>query len=288
MQTLHTFGCSISQGFALPDVVKPVLDDAGVLLTGDPAVQRIEALGLHWSDIHLYQPSNHAWPKRLADSLNIPVHNHARRGACFQQIARQCAAAQTTIKPDDVVIVMWTYMSRLSLQWPARTAVPFCNIAEPSLNWKTVILGFNRMFGLEHSKTASKPTDDYIQRYIEQATKYTYLDPMGVYNRYYNSLVLQSMTDGFLRATGARVIHLSVEREPILTQLEQARTQLDSTLREPYNIPDPCDWYSVPVDYDSCSVILDPSIPPAENDMHPSVLHHKNFADHLRNKYFTE
>jgi hypothetical protein len=288
MQTLHTFGCSISQGFALPDVVKPVLDDKGDPLTGDLAVERIEQLGLHWSDIHLYQPSNYAWPAVLANQLNVPVVNHARRGACFQQIARQCAAAAKDIGKDDVVIVMWTYMSRLSLQWPARTAVPFCTIADPNWGWKTVILGFNKLFGLEHSKTASKATDNYIQRYIEQATKHTYLDPMGVYNRYYNSLVLQSMTDGFLRATGARVIHLSVETEPILDQLEAARTQLDSTLREPYRIPDPSAWYSVPVDYDSCHIILDASIPPAENDMHPSVLHHANFARHVYNKYFTK
>jgi hypothetical protein len=286
MTRLHTFGCSISQGFALPDVVKPVLDDQGQPLTGDRATQRIEELGIHWSDIHLYQPSKFAWPQQLGNQLNVPVINHARRGACFQQIARQCAAAAKDIGPDDVVIVMWTYMSRLSLQWPARTAVPFCNIADPNWGWKTVILGFNKLFGLEHSKTASKPTDDYIQRYIEQATKYTYLDPMGVYNRYYNSLVLQSMTDGFLRATGARVIHLSVETEPLLDQLESARTQLDSTLREPYRIPDPAEWYSVPVDYDSCHVILDDTIPPAENDMHPSVTHHALFADNIHNKYF--
>jgi hypothetical protein len=96
------------------------------------------------------------------------------------------------------------------------------------------------------------------------------------------------MTDGFLRATGARVIHLSVETESILDQLESARTQLDPTLREPYNIPDPAVWYTVPVDYDSCHVILDPTIPPAENDMHPSVTHHARFAEHVRNKYFTE
>jgi hypothetical protein len=94
------------------------------------------------------------------------------------------------------------------------------------------------------------------------------------------------MTDGFLRATGARVIHLSVETEPILDQLEQARSQLDATLREPYVIPDPAEWYSVPVDYDSCLVILDPTIPPAENDMHPSVAHHANFARHIHKLYF--
>ena len=286
MTTLHVFGCSISQGFALPDVVKPVLDEKGDPLTGDRASQRIEELGIHWSDIHLYQPSKFAWPAQLGRQLNVPVINHARRGACFQQIARQCAAAAKDIAPDDVVIVMWTYLSRLSLQWPARTAVPFASIVEPSLNWRTVILGFNKLFGLEHSKTASKPTDDYIQRYIEQATKYTYLDPMGVYNHYYNSLVLQSMTDGFLRATGARVIHLSVEPESLLTQLEQARSQLDPTLREPYVIPDPRTWYDLQVDHDSCFVIHDPSIPPAENDMHPSVTHHENFADRVYARYF--
>ena len=33
MTTLHTFGCSITQGFALPDVVKPILDDSGKPIT---------------------------------------------------------------------------------------------------------------------------------------------------------------------------------------------------------------------------------------------------------------
>jgi hypothetical protein len=94
------------------------------------------------------------------------------------------------------------------------------------------------------------------------------------------------MTDGFLQSTGARVIHLSVEADPVLAQLEEARQQLDPTLREPYTIPDPADWYRIPVDYDACHVILDPSIPPAENDMHPSVTHHANFARHIYNKYF--
>ena len=285
MTTLHTFGCSITQGFALPDVVKPLLDDQGVPLTP----QRIIQLGIPWSDIHVYQPSRHAWPQVLANRLALPLTNHARRGACFQQIARQCAAAAGTITPQDTVIVMWTYMSRLSLQWPARTAVPFASIVDPiPYGWRTVMLGFNRLFGLEHSKTTTQATEANIQRYIEQATKHTYLDPMGMYNQYYNNMVLQVMTDGFLRATGARVIHLSVEPEPLLTQLEAARQKLDPTLAEPYVIPNPTDWYALAVDHDSCRVILDPDIPTAENDMHPSVLHHANFAEHIHKQYFEQ
>jgi len=283
MTTLHTFGCSITQGFALPDVVKPLLDDQGVPLTP----QRVEQLDIPWSDIHLYQASDLAWPAQLANRLALPVTNHARRGACFQQIARQCAAAQATIAPNDIVIVMWTYISRVSLQWPARTAVPFCSVVDPThYGWRTVALGFNKFFGLEHSKTSIPVTEANIQRYIEQATKHTYLDPKGVYNQYYNNMVLQVMTDGFLRATGARVIHLSVEPEPLLTQLEDARQKLDPTLAEPYVIPDPTDWYTLSVDHASCRVILDPSIPPAENDMHPSVTHHANFAESIHKQYF--
>lgn len=279
--TLHTFGCSITQGFALPDVVKPVVDHLGQPIKG-----AIDQEGAHWSDVHLYQPSKLAWPQMLADQLAVPVVNHARRGACFQQISRQCAVAAGDIGADDTVIVMWTYLSRLSLQWPARTSVPFCNIADPNWGWKTVILGFNKLFGLERSARSDQRTEEYIQEYIENATKNTYLDPMGVYNRYYNSLVLQTMTDGFLRATGARVIHLSVETEHALDQLEQARHQLDPSLSTPYVIPNPSDWYTLPVDYASALVILDPEIPTAENDMHPSELHHKNFAQHIHSKYF--
>ena len=280
--TLHTFGCSITQGFALPDVVKPVVDSEG-----NPVKGNINLHGAHWSDVHLYQPSEYAWPQVLADRLGVPVVNHARRGACFQQIARQCAVAAKDIKPGDTVIVMWTYLSRLSLQWPARTSVPFCNIADPNWGWKTVITGFNKLFGLERSTTSTAESDQRIQDYIERATKDTYLDPLGVYNRYYNNLVLQQMTDGFLKATGAKVIHLSVETEPALSKLETARHELDPSLQEPYTIPHPDSWYAISVDYDSSWVILDPSIPTAENDMHPSVLHHSNFAEHVYNRYFT-
>ena len=283
MTTLHTFGCSITQGHALPDVVKPVLDDQGKPL----AESRLKELDIAWSDIHLYQPSQHAWPQLLANRLGCSVQNHARRGACFEQIARQCATAVTHIQPTDVVIVMWTYLSRLSLQWPARTAVPFCNIMDPNWGWRTVILGFNRFFGLEGARSQTQHMDAQIQKYIEDSSKNTYLDPKGVYNRYYNHMILQTMTDGFLRATGARVIHLSVERESAPRQLETARREiLEPQLREPYVIPHPQDWYRLVVDHDSCVVILDPRIPLAENDMHPSVQHHRNFAEHVHRRYF--
>lgn len=282
MATLHTFGCSITQGFALPDVVRPVLDDGGRPLTES----QLAAQGIDWSDIHLYQPSEWAWPRVLASLLGCPVINHARRGACFQQIARQCAVAQKNIQPQDVVIVMWTYLSRLSLQWPARTAVPFCNIVNPHWGWQTVRLGFNKLMGLERAQSSPPHQDEEIQRYIHNATRYTYLNPRGVYNTLYNHMVLQQITDGFLRATGARVIHLSVETESAPRQLERARGELEPSLREPQHIPHPTEWYHLTVDHRSCAVILDPRIDRADNDMHPSVTHHRNFAEHIHQQYF--
>ena len=285
MPKLHTFGCSITQGFALPDVVKPILDSNGEPLPEHEVQKLMDSGSASWTDVHLYQPSDCAWPKVLADKLGVSVNNYARRGACFHQISRQCAIAKD-IKPDDIVIVMWTYLSRLSLQWPARTSVPFNNMTGPASGWKSIISGFNNFFGLEPSKESDKNSDEYIQQYIKDSTKTTYLNPMGIYNRYYNNLILQKMTDGFLKSTGARVIHLSVEAEPSLQQLEGTRQLLDESLKEPYNIPDPADWYDIDVDHTSCLVILDPNIPPAENDEHPSVTHHSNFAEHIYNQYF--
>lgn len=278
MTKLHTFGCSITQGFALPDVVQPLSE------------QQIQDLGrpFHWTDVHLYRPSEYAWPSVLAAKLNIPVINHARRGACFQQIARQCAVGVKDIQPNDIVIVMWTYLSRLSLQWPARTSVPFCNIVDPNWGWRTKILpGFNKLFGLSPAKNTTEDADKHIHDYIQEASR-IYLDPMGVYNHYYNNLVLQQMTDGFLRATGARVIHLSVETLSSKQQLEEAREELSNSLKSPYNIPHPDEWYFIEVDHLSCLVIHDTSIPPAENDMHPSIQHHHNFAEHIHNLYFQD
>jgi hypothetical protein len=109
---------------------------------------------------------------------------------------------------------------------------------------------------------------------------------MGLFDSCYNRLILAETVDGLLAATGARVIHLSVEITPYLQQLEEARSLLDPTLREPWVIPDPSTWYQLAVDHHSCHVIHDASIPPAKNDMHPSVEHHRNFAEHIYSKYF--
>ena len=283
MPTLHTFGCSITQGFALPDVVRPILDDQGQPLTE----QQIQALGqdFNWEEFHIYQPSEYAWPAVLANQLGYSVINHARRGACFQQIARQVTVGSRDILPEDTAIVMWTYLSRLSLQWPARTAVPFCNIADPNWGWQTVILGFNRFFGLERSRSDDQ-TETEIQSYIETATKNTYLDPMRIYDRYYNSLVLQQLVDSSLRSLGCRVIHLSVESQTAPQQLERARRDLLPSLREPYRIPDPSEWYCLDIDHACAPILFDTRIPLAKNDMHPSVDHHRNFAGYLRSRYF--
>lgn len=286
MKTLHTFGCSITQGFALPDVVRPITDANGIALT--PQQIKDNRIQINWEDIHLYQPSKHAWPNILADLLGVNVKNYAHRGACFNQIARQCAVNGSQIQQSDTVIVMWTYLSRISMQWPARTSVPLCNVVDPVAGWRTRILpGFNKAFGLSSTPSSANSSDQHIHKYIHDAI-YTYANPMSVYDKYYNSLVLQTMTDGFLRSFGARVIHLSVEHDSYLDQLESARQELDPSLRSPYIIPEPSSWYTIDVNHSSCRILHDPTIPPAENDMHPSVTHHRNFADHVYNRYFQD
>lgn len=279
MTTLHTFGCSITQGHALPDIVKPPLTKEEEAELGRES---------HWSDEHILAPSKFAWPQLLGDKLSLPVENYARRGACFQQIARQCAVESKNIKADDIVIVMWTYFSRLSYQWPSRTAVPLTHLPDPDDNFLTRILPeFNKFFGLSRSenKTVQDHAEQKIAMYIQATTPYTF-DPLIMYDRYHNNLVLQTMTDGHLRATGARVIHLSVERQPYLEQLEYARSCLDQSLQNPYVIPNPHDWYPLSVDHESCEVIHDPTLPTTGSDWHPGLERHANFANHIYEKHF--
>lgn len=289
MSTLHTMGCSITQGYALPDVIKPILNAQGQPFTMAELAQ-LEQQGtqIHWEDIHLYQASDYAWPQLLANRLGITVQNHARRGACFQQISRQCAMALPHIQPTDVVIVMWTYMCRLSLQWPSRTAVPFCNVVDPNWGWRTVLKGFNRLLGLSRAAHSTQEQDTAIQQHIQHTAELTHLTPMGQYNSYHNAMLLLCMTDGCLRSTGARVIHLSVEPESYPRQLEAVRDRLPTSMQPHTAIPNPSEWYHVSVDHLSCKVILDPTIPPAENDMHPSVQHHANFAAAIHQQYFAK
>lgn len=285
MARLHTFGCSITQGFALPDVIAQPLTSEQEQELDRPS---------HWSDEWLDRASVHAWPQVLADSLDMSVVNHARRGSCFQQIARQCAVAQEDIQQDDTVIVMWTFLGRVSMQWPARTSVPLHHYIDAKKSLSTVLWpGFNKLFGLSASSASAKGSnivsavDDELYKFIHDSTNTTF-NPLGVYDRYHNSLLLQIMTDGFLRSRAKRVIHLSVETDPYIDQLERAAKDLDPSLQQPWEIPNPRSWYTIPMDHTSCEVILDPSIPTAENDMHPSVTHHKNFAQHVQNRYFSD
>ena len=181
---------------------------------------------------------------------------------------------------------MWTYFSRISLQWPRRTAVPFCTITDSNWGWQSLRLGFNKFFGLEQIKTKDHSEEETIQKFIKNWAEQQ-LDPMAEYNRYYNNLVLQIMTAAALQATGARVIHLSVEAEPVLQQLEKTQRELYASLGEQYTIPDPKTWYDLTVDYSCAPTLLDPTIPLAENDMHPSQTHHSNFAEELARRYFS-
>jgi len=278
---LHTFGCSITQGFALPDVVVPVLDDNGEPISEQERIRR----GIHWSDIHKYAPSDYAWPQVLGNLLGVEVHNSARRGACYQQIARQVVTRLPKIRSEDMVIVAWTYLQRLSLQWPARTSVPYCHISDSTWGWRSKLLGFNTHFGLSNHPKRDTEWDSRVEKHLESRARLG-MDPLEIYNHCYNNLVLQVTVDGLLRSTGARVIHLSVEHQQCLEQLEFARQDLDPRMRPYDQTPDPREWYKLDVDHNSCLTIFDQSLPPAENDMHPSVQHHANFAGVLMRKYW--
>jgi len=281
MSTLHTFGCSITQGHALPDIVNTLRHPNGEPLTAG----EVDAMGDRaWEQIHRYEPSDWAWPSVLAAMLDMKCVNHARRGACFNQIARQVAVNYRSIQPTDTVIVMWTYLSRISLQWPARTTVPFCTIVDTNFAMKTVTAGFNKLFGLSSSRETGR--DSEHQDWIERSVKTVYTDPRDTWDRYYNSLVQQITVDGLLRSTGARVIHTSVETETVLDQLDEATEALEHSLRTEYKIPNPHDWYTLDIDYKGAHVIHDPRIPPAENDMHPSIAHHARYAEYIRDRYF--
>jgi len=278
---LHTFGCSITQGFALPDVVVPVLDDQGEPISEKERISR----GIHWSDIHKYAPSDYAWPQVLGNLLGVEVHNSARRGACYQQIARQIVTRLPLIQSDHTVIVAWTYLQRLSLQWPARTSVPYCHIADSTWGWRSRLLGLNLNFGLSNHPRGNPEWDSRVETHLDARARLG-MDPLEVFNHCYNNLVLQASVAGALAATGATVIHLSVENQPSLQQLEFARQDLDREMRPYDQTPPPEEWYTVEVDHNACLTLFDPRIPPAENDMHPSVTHHSNFAQLLHKKYW--
>lgn len=84
MSRLVVFGCSLSFGTGLPDC---------------------------WSEDSIpEEPSKFAWPQLLADKLGIECVNLSEGGNSNKQIDYDVLNAE--IKPDDIVIVQWSYMDR--------------------------------------------------------------------------------------------------------------------------------------------------------------------------------
>lgn len=280
MQTLHTFGCSITQGFGLADTLEPILKINGEEYT-DQELEQLPLDAFSWRDVHRDRPSSLAWPSLLAARLGMQVQNHARRGLCFQRIARSCALAQHSIGPDDVVIVMWTYLNRLSVQWPARTALPFASQVDTS-TWHTVRSGFNKLFGLTPARGPDSQ-EDRILSWLDHSTRWTWLDPKSIYNHLYNNTVLQLMTAGYLANTGARVIHLSVEAESCADQLSRAALELEPSLQANAPVPD---LELLEVDHDCARLLFDPALDLARDLQHPGPQHHAQFAEAIEARYW--
>jgi len=85
MARLFTFGCSNTQGEALPDTVTK----AGKQING---------------------PSKYAWPQLLGKKLNLSVENLGLGGVSNKYICKRML--DTNLRSGDTVVFMWTYFAR--------------------------------------------------------------------------------------------------------------------------------------------------------------------------------
>ena len=269
MPTLHTFGCSNTWGWALPDKhqVKP----------------------------KLHTPSVHAWPSQLSKILRIPVINHAREGNDNRRISIQCYTAD--IKPDDIVIILWSYLDRDKFIWPTEDIL----INKSSLQLQ------------DHFNDKKYPTAVFHKKLIR-----AHGDGQFLYHIIYNNLLWQQNTYLFLKNKCETVLHISPTQEPhgatwidrVANELMEARkipyepledytvwfddgAQYDPTFYLHYTR-----WYSVPIDHftawrwlfnrecneygpDPVDIVTKEKIKFAPDGVHPSLESHITFAEKL-------
>ncbi len=91
MKTLFAFGCSNTYGEALPDCWDHNKKRAG--------------------DV----PSKFAWPQILGDKLELNTINLSKPGISNKEIAKNIFDNLHTFNKDDVIIVLWSYVSRWCL-----------------------------------------------------------------------------------------------------------------------------------------------------------------------------
>jgi hypothetical protein len=92
MSKLITFGCSLTEGAALPDIW--VKDEHGEYYTSGP--------------------SKFAWPAVLGSKLNLQVDNKGRSGSSNKLIWLE-ALAYKDYSPSDVVVFLWSHMPRYTI-----------------------------------------------------------------------------------------------------------------------------------------------------------------------------
>ena len=86
MSNLFAFGCSNTYGEGLKDTANFAKKDMPV--------------------------SKFAWPQLLADKLSLTCNNYSAIGASNKQISKTILDNVDKIKKDDVIIVLWSYLSR--------------------------------------------------------------------------------------------------------------------------------------------------------------------------------
>jgi hypothetical protein len=90
VNNLYAFGCSNTYGIGLKDCWDPIKKGGDF-------------------------PSQYAWPKLLADRLSLNCVNISREGASNKEITRNILESVNKINKDDVIIVLWSYLSRWSV-----------------------------------------------------------------------------------------------------------------------------------------------------------------------------
>ena len=106
MARLFAFGCSNTQGQALPDTVTK----AGKQIDG---------------------PSKYAWPQLLGEKLNLSVANLGQGAASNKYICKRML--DTNLRSDDTVVFMWSYFARTCF---FETQKHYKRIIPGNLDWR--------------------------------------------------------------------------------------------------------------------------------------------------------
>ena len=253
--TLHAFGCSNTQGVALPD--------------------------MNQNDGTRY--SIHSWPMELGKRLDMPVKNWAKGGNGIQTVARNILCVD--FDPQDTVVILWPHLSRQNLFFKMN------GYMESYIN----AYDFKKYCGGNNTNNKMKFFDSWLFQWRKAILNKYYEPQITMLHCMLQQYAADYLSTKVKTAIHISSDPLSVSADALLGSRRETwnntgvlSENCNKVYAEYFRQPseEKVAWFKLQLDHGP-HALFDVKLGYATDNSHPGLRAHEEFAKELQGKYFT-